>query len=278
MSDPCSNSAQVASNPQLQSACACKKASDSLVSLTNDYETALEKYTTDMATYQKALQAQQTWNANKQVQINTLNAERRDGSCAAAGDCGSSNCNSGWTSDGSIHGNTDNCNICFLRICAKTGCKVSCTRTANQTNSDLQPWLDSNPQPTVPVQPQQPNAPSGFNIQCCTQLFTGVDATNVNFSNIQQQCNQTIQKQISSATAPVTPPPATPPATVPVTPPPATPPATVPVTPPVTAPPTNQLGSLSTNAQKGLLVAGIVGVCVLLLSSLLLLLLSFDLE
>jgi hypothetical protein len=38
----------------------------------------------------------------------------------------------------------------------------------------------------------------------CSQLFQNINASSVNFSNIQQQCNQTIQQQITNAISGVT--------------------------------------------------------------------------
>jgi hypothetical protein len=94
-------------------------------------------------------------------------------------------------------------------------------------------WNSRNPQPTEPTfNENPPTAPSGNNIQCCSQLFSDISAASVNFTNIQQQCSQTIQNQINDATRP---PPTTPP---PTTPPPTTRPPTT--RPPTTPPPTTQ--------------------------------------
>lgn len=48
--------------------------------------------------------------------------------------------------------------------------------------------------PTLPV------PPNGNNIQCCSQIFSNIDATNVSFKNVAQQCQQQINAQIEAAT------------------------------------------------------------------------------
>lgn len=70
----------------------------------------------------------QKWNTRYQAIRDNLAKQRQDGSCAAAGNCGNSNCPSGWVNDGSVHGWQGNCDICLGILCAQTGCRVKCRK------------------------------------------------------------------------------------------------------------------------------------------------------
>ena len=68
------------------------------------------------------------------------------------------------------------------------------------------------------------------NVVCCSMDYSNLKADSINFNNIKQECNLTINNQINEALKPPTPPPAT-------TPPPAATPPPASTPPPATTPP-----------------------------------------
>lgn len=182
-------------NPLLESLCACKKASDDLSSALTTYNKQVEDYNLGLERH-KELKIKynndvSVWETNKQNTINSLKAERKYTNCELIPKACHLAFGSGWTFDNSQGG------------CGTwAGTQNNCKRTSTQITTDLGPWLSSNPSPKDPgeYQGKPPNnAPSGININCCSQLFNDIDATNVNFSNITQNCSQIIQTKIEEA-------------------------------------------------------------------------------
>ena len=211
MSDPCKN--PDATNPQLISACGCQKAANALADAFNVYEQTVESnnqldaaYNNQMSVYNTQLsQWQQKYNEQKA----NYESPRQNGGCAPAWTCSNSTCPSGWQNDGSVGGNQGNCSICspsagkIPGICANTGCAVKCRPSDNTVTQQMNTWQAQNPPPTQPAKPAttDPNPPTGNNIQCCSQMFSNIDATSATFSNIQQNCTQTITNTINQALA-----------------------------------------------------------------------------
>lgn len=189
-------------NPLLASLCACKKASDDLSSsLTtykkqiDDYNLGLERHKELKAKYNNDLSR---WETNKQNEKNRLSGEIKAARCGWPDMQSCSDAfGSGWITNNSQGG-------CYYQGAFGAnypGNQNNCKRSDAQVDTDLGPWLSSNPSPKDPgpYQGKQPIAPSGNNINCCSQLFNDIDATNVNFSNITQNCSQIIQTKIEEA-------------------------------------------------------------------------------
>lgn len=210
MSDPCDNPKP---GSQLASACSCQNSSKALDKALKDYDNQLEQYNTQSAAYTKYQNDLQDWQGRYDREKSSFSNQKQGGTCSAGWNCGNSNCPTGWTNDGSVSGAQGNCQICFGIICANTGCSVSCRPDDQNIANHMSDWVNSNPKPSVVSQPSQPSAPSGNNIQCCSQLFQNITANSANFDNIKQQCTQQIQNAINDASKP--PPQPTPTPTVP---------------------------------------------------------------
>lgn len=199
--DTCSPE-NIAINPTLASPCGCLESSNALATAVNTWETAITQYNSDFTTYQTAdakyVIDKQKWDTDKTNKVNELTNEKRnwnncidanraynDGYCEQ--DIAPNWKQVGWTQS--------NCG--FYR-------KGICQRSAQQVTNDLIPWLSQNPEPIRPqiFNKTFPSAPTGNNIQCCSQIFDNIDATSVNFNNIKQQCSQEINRQIIEAQLP----------------------------------------------------------------------------
>lgn len=200
--DPCSDTTLLANNSQLASACACKRASDAFVNLVKQYEDDFQNYNIKHAKYQNYLLQKQRWQQGYDNVQSAFAAQRQNGSCAAAWACGSSDCPSGWEDDGSVRGRTGNCRIAGVN----TGCSIRCKPSSSTIDAHMNEWKRTNPEPEAVAPPgEAPSPPSGNNILCCSQLFSGITADNLNLQDITQQCSQTINTQIAQAIAPTTP-------------------------------------------------------------------------
>jgi hypothetical protein len=156
----------------------------------------------------------------------------------------------------------ENCSICDLLGCRVTGCKASCKYNDDNIASYMATWVQRNPQPQLTVQKpvflQEP--PTGNNVQCCSQLFENINATSVNFSNISQNCSQSITNQINALLATTAPPTTTPTVTTPV---PTTPAIMTPTPAPVT--PMSMLIGYATKYQSYIPLA-IIAILLLLMN------------
>ena len=201
----------IGNNTQLANACACQKASNSLSSSFDAYQNNINNYNTNTTNYNNAWQKYQNdvnnWNTNKQNKKNDLENEQKIWNHCVL-----------WTG---VYGHDDWCqgDTGFGKQtgAGQYGClfgqgKGECRRTTDQVNSALDQWIGSNPQPSPPSggtngtadSCSDCNPPNSNSIQCCSQLFSNIAGTSVNFSNIQQQCNQTIKQQIQAASTPTT--------------------------------------------------------------------------
>jgi hypothetical protein len=203
---------QISANPALVAPCGCLAASNALQDAISTYKHQLVVYTNQNSGFLNEKNIYKTnldaWNVLKDNQNSILtnqvklwnycidaNSGYKDNYCTT--DIGA-----GWYQTGWDQGS------CGLYR------KGKCQRTANQVTTELNTWISQNPPPAPPVNvAQQPIPPSGNNIECCSQVFSGIDATNVNFNNISQNCSQTINNQIGSAINPVTTPTTTTPTT-----------------------------------------------------------------
>jgi hypothetical protein len=185
----------VKAGSQLEIACNCKKASDALASLVDTYNRQYEEYSKRLANHNKSRgeweNNHSNWRRNRDIKKNELGNHDHYAGCGA---CRSNpDCPGGWT----WAGNNNNCHASWL---PGTGCERVCRRTDEQIERDMSGWYGWNPEPSEPkFNENPPIAPSGNNVQCCTQLFSGIKADSVNFKNIQQECNQMINDMVKSS-------------------------------------------------------------------------------
>jgi hypothetical protein len=206
----------IAKNPNLSSPCSCLASSNAIIKAVDAYETQIKKYNADYAQslseHTKLSSDKTIWDTNKQNKENQLSQEIKSASCGPAGTnqkCDSA-FGSGWIKD-NHQGCQFNCVNFFGANACTGGYQDNCKRSRDQITADMGPWLSQNPEPPKPHVFTQsfPSAPSGNNVQCCSQIFDNIKGTTVNFDNIKQQCTQEINKQITEAVSaiPVTPPP-----------------------------------------------------------------------
>lgn len=207
----------IAKNPNLSSPCSCLESSNAIIKAVDAYETQIKKYNADYAQSQsehaKWNSDTTIWETNKQNKKNQLSQEIKSASCGSPGTnqkCDSA-FGSGWIKDNHQGGCNYNCVNFFGANACSSGYQDNCKRSQDQITADMGPWLSQNPAPKKPAEFTQsfPSAPSGNNVQCCSQIFDNIKGTTVNFDNIKQQCTQEINKQITDAVSaiPDTPPP-----------------------------------------------------------------------
>ena len=210
----------IAKNPNLSSPCSCLASSNAIIKAVDAYETQIKKYNADHAQSQsdhaKWNSDNTIWETNKQNKENQLTNEIKSAACGPAGTnqkCDSA-FGSGWIKD-NHQGCQFNCVNFFGANACTAGYQDNCKRSQDQIKADMGPWLSQNPKPKKPADFAQtfPSAPSGNNVQCCSQIFDNINATNINFDNIKQQCSQEINKQIINAVSDAPPVTSTPPVT-----------------------------------------------------------------
>jgi len=185
-------------NLQLTSACACIKDSNVALSTGDQYKKQLEESNISKAVRNTQDAALKAWDSKRTAQLNSIRTQTRRGTCASAGACNNSSCDSGWVSDGSITGNHDNCEICFIGICATTGCAVNCVQNEATVQDALKPWLSINPPPPPLIDTLVSPSSNTINIQCCSQILSGITAKDFS-ADLQQNCTQKITTDINSA-------------------------------------------------------------------------------
>lgn len=195
-------------NLNLSSPCSCLASSNAIIQAVDTYETQIKKYNADHAQYKidyaKWTSEHRNWETNKQNKRNQLAGEIKSASCGAAGT--NEKCNSafgsGWVVD-NWQGCQFNCvNFGLLGTACTGGYQDNCKRSQDQINVDMGPWLSQNPEPRLNTSKPPddfPSAPSGNNVQCCSQIFDNITATTVNFDNIKQQCTQELNKKLTDA-------------------------------------------------------------------------------
>lgn len=238
---PCDNP-NIKTNSQLQSACDCRNALVSLKKSQTVYQNQMNKYNNDIAHYNNQLEKHTRWRnksdeyshwKNRQEQLQNeakpwkncvhwaqAAASAEHGWCA--NDFGANWYHSGATGEG--------CSIGF----GKGLCKITYTGIDNILRSEGY----YSQEPVIPIKPVIPNPPTGNNILCCSQSFSNISASNVNFDNISQNCSQTINNIIKDA---LKPPPVSPPQVNTQPPPPVSAPLPLnsPTLPPVSPPQVN---------------------------------------
>lgn len=174
----------------LKTACGCLEQAASLANALDKYEKDYENYSKDMAeynlNYQKWQNRHDRWLSDKASQESKLADERIEAGCGACGT--NKGCPGGYDFKDRVG-------------CWGGGfCNNICGRNKDQINIDLQSWLTVNPEPKPPLQPTfEKKPPSGNNIVCCSQLFSNINAKDVNFSNIAQQCALKVQQDINDS-------------------------------------------------------------------------------
>ena len=103
--------------------------------------------------------------------------------------------------DGTV--NDTNCVQVGDGSCGKKQTQFQCSRPQSSMNAVEAAYIAAEPK----LDPQTgqvwlgvpaPTPPSNINIQCCTQLFSNITASEADFSNINQQCQQNIHAQINT--------------------------------------------------------------------------------
>ena len=183
-----------------------------------------------------ARRVQKEWDNRKAEFKRSIESERQRGSCAAAWHCANSNCPSGWVNDGSVHGAQGNCPICFMGICADTGCSINCKKAddvvereaTNQTirEKGQRPADFSEREPKQEDFPLTEQNQTSINMNCCSNYMNVTGSAKENI----QSCQQEIQQRINNPPPPPAPAPPPPPAPAPA-PSPSSTPASVPVEP-----------------------------------------------
>jgi hypothetical protein len=182
---------------QLASACACQAGVDALTSQVTAYTSALADYKTNNDLYNKYISDKSVWQNRYDTEKASFTASIVGSStCAPAGNCNASNCPDGYHNNGEYQGYANNCDIGLIQ----SGCRSNCSPNSDTIDSHMGTWTQNNPPPATVPQPQQPTAPGGSNIQCCSQIFQGIKADSVDFSGLVQKCTQQINDQIKQAT------------------------------------------------------------------------------
>lgn len=178
--DPCANAIK---GSQLEIACNCRKTLEKLNDAVDLYKVQIDKQNND----QKAMNQ---WNQKKAARKEVLNKERKKwNNCVDGNLCNSkpdawctNDLGSGWIFDTCIQ---DDCGLYRRGVCK---------RSEENINSILNKEFDI-------IKPPEPvaigDAPSGNNIQCCSQIFNDITADNVEFNKISQQCTQIIDEKIN---------------------------------------------------------------------------------
>ena len=183
----------------LASACACSSAAQSLKALSDNYvdsnlawqvkDAAYNKYISDLSVYNKVYADKLNTMKNQQsLGLHCINADYGLNDAYCINDNSPGWHQTGWTDN--TRGSSGSCGAYKAQVCQRT---------------DTQAVIDA----TLAVGMTAPNAvnppgpspipPSGSNIMCCVQDFNNITAKDVNFTNIQQNCNQKIGGMIASA-------------------------------------------------------------------------------
>jgi hypothetical protein len=135
------------------------------------------------------------WKIARDIKEHELYKERKGGSCEESGKCRNSNCPAGWEDEVVNRPDGGNCDICFIGICAETGCRKNCRRTSDEVKKLMNEWDMNNPKPIFteknPLQVDYPLAEQNKTygiIQCCSNFM---DIKGSGTGNI-QECEQTV--------------------------------------------------------------------------------------
>ncbi len=208
-------------NKAESSLCACQKAVDLMEENLRVYEKRLEDYSTNLASYNRWKSALSDWEnktgvyADWQNKISSMNTvfpvmtrwEKV---------CGTNLVNTpeaNWQC-----GNTADQNklydpwgfYCYEQFAGNTVCNLNlrCARTQQSKDKIINDYnaikptsdpLDSNKKWTEDQKPQTPQQNVVNNILCCTQLFQDIQSdSDIDFSNISQQCSQKINDRLQN--------------------------------------------------------------------------------
>jgi hypothetical protein len=190
---------------QKKNACNCQNALDKLYQALTDYENNMKTYNKNFDHYNEMTQRYNDW-TNKtgafymfKAPYDALANEGRWGKCAAwpAVSSGSHDgwCNSDLGTSGWIDANEPGGHGCGPGFGSLT-----CKRSPSQVDIDFN---KEHPEyqavkPKVPAKPDMPYAPTGNNIECCSQIFNDIKASDVKFNNVMQQCQQTINQSFNN--------------------------------------------------------------------------------
>jgi hypothetical protein len=238
-------------NTLLQTVCLCEKSLIDLDIAVNKYNDGMKIFDEQTILYKQWTTDNDQWIQKYKAKELELRSESRTGSAQVG--CWNSSCDPGWQSDGSV--NSNNCS-CTPGVC--WACCVRCVRSENQVLLELSQWIQNNPQPIQPQLPVAPSAPSGNNIICCTQDFSGIDASNVNFSNVMNNCSLNIQQTIQNLSQTSTPQPSIPQPSIPQ---PSTPQPSIPQ-PSIPQPSTPQPSTPQSNLNLGVKIGIGIGVVI----------------
>jgi cobalamin biosynthesis Mg chelatase CobN len=200
----CNNKTLLDANPQLASACSCRKASNALIKQSETYQTSIQDWTKRLDEHQNSTAKLNRWtqkigeyNIWAQKENELRDEKKQWNSCVVWNETQSgkhddwcrNDIGSGWYHSGQSKG-----------PCTPGWGRGVCQRTNDQIQLDLNNAGYAAAKPNVSPHPgAQPSPPGGNNVQCCSQLFQNITAADVKFSEIIQQCTQQINNQIDAA-------------------------------------------------------------------------------
>lgn len=230
----CQDQAKLASTPGLASACACERATNEAINLTNTYVQQVEKYNTDLATYntylrQLDLYEQCAKNGNctdtyasfqADFDTNYKNQKKYTKSsfgCATADQklrdqyC-KDDYGSGWNY---VEGSNVSafCNTSPPSTGGGACCTNKCQRSLSQAQKEWNPVFRNKQLPPTPVaRPTPPEFDGNIVITCCSQNFNDIEGDTVKIYDITQTCTAEVNQYINDvASGTTTAPPPNPP-------------------------------------------------------------------
>lgn len=198
MSTPaCNNVDLLLNNEQLANDCACQSSSANLTKLLADYNNSVQTWKTTRDNYDNTsaqYAAWQGWNGPYQHYKDTFNNLK--GQSQQMKNCPP------WTTDYNrlnayCHDDYGNNWQYTNGSNGGNGCAPGFGRGNCQLTDDYIKGQVNYPGPPNVTSPpgNMPQAPTA-NVTCCSQLFQGISAADVTFSNISQQCSTNIQSSI----------------------------------------------------------------------------------
>jgi hypothetical protein len=204
MNDPCNNGDIRSKNPQLNTACGCKEATELYSARVKQFNTENEQYAIDFEYYNNVNQNRSDWKNKindyvywKKVESDLQNETRRFKTCrpytgtmAEWDSVCKQDYGSGWYVLPKINDSFEGCGLYAKGLCQRLPTQVA----TDFRNSGY--YLYEPPQLT---EPKKPTPVEAANILCCSQNISGLQADTVNISGISQKCDQTITSMIQKS-------------------------------------------------------------------------------
>jgi hypothetical protein len=226
MTDACDDPTALANTPGLKSACDCKKSVDEITRALDDYEEQQNTYKNDLESYRRYQKLHDDW-------------QNKRGNYAQYKNYGSKNpfrIEWGWSGDDTNQLCKDCANgksIGSERHCYSTAdnrlgangyndtarngdwgwhagwigtrkfwtCEKSDQQIAieNQQYTQYEPNSDGNTVWKGLAEPQKPSFNANINVQCCSQIFSDIQAETVSIEDAKVNCAQNINDKIDNA-------------------------------------------------------------------------------